>query len=309
MKNKLIIIAPCYNEEAIIEYSIQKLNSVIEELISKNLVSAESKICFVDDGSMDKTVDIIKKNCETNEKISLIELTKNYGQQNAILAGLNSVDADMVITIDADLQDDLLIINEMIKKYYEGYEIVYGVRKKRETDSFLKKTTAFLFYKFMNLIGIKIRQNHSEFRLMSRFTINHLKQYKEKTIFLRGIVQDLGLKSIDLYYNGTERIAGETKYSVFKLFGLAWTAITSFSVFPLRVITFVGILTSFSSLIILIYAMISYFKHYSVPGWTSIIITIAFFAGIIIMSLGIIGEYLIEVKDRPLYQIKDTINI
>lgn len=311
--NKLAIVIPMFNEEEIIEYSINQLVIVLESLIEDGMAAADSKICFVDDGSSDRTKDIVINYCKTNNKLALIELSKNYGQQYAIVAGLNSVDADIYVTIDADLQDDPLLIIDMIKKYRQGYEIVFGCRKKRETDSFVKKNTAFLFYKFMNLIGINIRQNHSEFRLMSKFAVQKLKEYKEKTLFLRGIVQNIGLKSCNIYYDGSERRAGKTKYTFFKLLDLAWTAITSFSLFPLRMITVIGVLTSFVSLLVLIYALISYFKHLSIPGWTSIMMTIAFFSGIIIMSLGIIGEYLskvlIEVKDRPLYQIEKSINL
>lgn len=313
MKNKLVIVVPCYNEEDMIEYSIEKLNLLLEDLIYENLVSIKSKICFINDGSKDKTAEIIKKYCRENKKIILINLTKNYGQQNAMLAGMNTLEADIYVTIDADLQDNHLIIKDMVKKYLEGFDIVYGVRKKRETDSFFKKASASLFYKFMNLIGIKIRQNHSEFRLMSGNAVKKLKQYKEKTLFLRGIVQNLGLKSTDVYYDRLQRQAGETKYSFAKLFGLAWCAITSFSVFPLRIITFVGAITLSVSVLIFLYGIISCFEHYSIHGQASIIMTIVFFSGIIIMSLGIIGEYLgkvlIEVKNRPLYQIEDSVNL
>lgn len=313
MKNKkLAIIAPCYNEEDIIEYSIGELLFVLNLMIDNKLISNESQICFINDGSSDKTKKNIEKHCENN-KIGLINLSRNYGQQSAILAGLNSINADIYVTIDADLQDNPMIIIEMIKKYLDGNEIVYGCRKKRETDSFIKKNTALMFYKFMNAIGIKIRQNHSEFRLMSKFAVEKLKEYKEKTIFLRGIVQNLGLKSCEIYYDGLERQAGKTKYSILKLIELAWCAITSFSILPLRMITIVGILTSFISFLIIIYALISYIKGFSIQGWTSIIMTIAFFSGIIIMSLGIIGEYLgkvlIEVKNRPLYQIEEVVNL
>lgn len=311
--NKLAIVIPMFNEEEIIEYSINQLLIVLESLIEDGMIAADSKICLVDDGSSDRTKDIVINHCKTNNKLALIELSKNYGQQYAIVAGLNSVDADIYVTIDADLQDDPLLIIDMIKKYQQGYEIVFGCRKKRNTDSFAKNNTAFLFYKFMNLIGINIRQNHSEFRLMSKFAVQKLKEYKEKTLFLRGIVQNIGLKSCNIYYDGIERRAGKTKYSFLKLLDLAWNAITSFSLFPLRMITVIGVLTSFVSLMALLYALISYFKHLSIPGWTSIMMTIAFFSGIIIMSLGIIGEYLskvlIEVKDRPLYQIEKSINL
>ena len=312
-ENKLVILAPCFNEEEIIDYSIEQLTAVVNSLIEEGVIAPNSQICYVDDGSKDRTVEKIKRACETNDKIALIELTRNFGQQYAIIAGLNTINADIVVTIDADIQDDLSVIKQMVEKYQEGYEIVYGCRKKRDADSFLKRNTAMMFYKFMNMIGVCIRPNHSEFRLMSRYAINNLKDYTEKTIFLRGIVQNLGLKSIDIYYDGLERIAGQTKYSFFKLFELAWSAITSFSILPLRMITVLGMLTSLVSVLILIYGIVSYFKHYSTPGWTSIIMTIAFFSGIIILSLGIIGEYLskilIEVKERPLYQVGKTVNL
>jgi len=311
--NRLIILAPCYNEEEIIEYSIKQLSSLMDDMIKDGLAADNSKICFVNDGSKDKTSVMIKEHCRKNRRIALINLTRNYGQQCALLAGLNVVDADMVVTIDADLQDNHFVIKDMVLKYQEGFEVVYGCRKKRDLDSFFKKNTAILFYKFMNLIGINIIENHSEFRLMSRIAIEKLKEYKEKTIFLRGVVQYLGLKSTEVYYDRLERIAGETKYSFFKLMGLAWTAITSFSMLPLRLITVIGALTSLISVLILFYGIISYIKHYSTPGWTSIIMTIAFFSGIIIMSLGIIGEYLskvlMEVKNRPLYQIDEVVNL
>lgn len=311
--NKLAIIAPCYNEEEIIQYSIEQLSSLLSLMIKDNLVSDESKIVYVNDGSKDNTAKFIEEQCKTNKYLALINLNKNYGQQYAILAGMDTIHADMFVTIDADIQDNPMMIVEMVKKYFSGYEIVYGCRKKREQDSFLKKNTALLFYKFMNCIGISIRQNHSEFRLMSDKAVKLLQAYKEKTIFLRGIVQNLGLKSCDVFYDGRERLAGKTKYSFCKLLSLAWTAITSFSVLPLRLITVTGVVTSIISFAIIIYATLSYLNDFSIPGWTSIIMTIAFFSGIIIMSLGIIGEYLskvlIEVKNRPLYQIDKIVNL
>lgn len=312
-RNKLVIIVPCYNEEEIINYTITELTMLLDIMISDELISCESKICFINDGSSDNTVNIINNHCEKNKKIALIDLSRNFGQQYAILAGLNTVKADMYVTIDADLQDDYMKIIDMIKKYHEGYDIVYGCRQKRECDTYFKRNSALLFYRFMNFLGINIRQNHSEFRLLSKNAVEKLKEYKEKTIFLRGIVQNIGLKSYDIFYDGGERLAGKTKYSFAKLLALAWDAITSFSVMPLRIITLSGVLTSFISFVILIYAVISYLKHYSVSGWTSIIMTVAFFGGIIIMSIGIIGEYLskvlIEVKNRPLYQIEETVNL
>lgn len=311
--NNLAIIVPCYNEEDGIEHTVEQLLLVLNIMIDDNLVSQKSKLCFVNDGSTDETKKIIEKHSVRNQKVSLINLSKNYGQQYAILAGLNIVDADMYVTIDADLQDNPMLIRDMVTKYLQGFEIIYGCRKKRKTDSLFKKGTAFLFYKLMNLIGINIRPNHSEFRLMSRFAVEKLKEYREKTIFLRGIVQNIGLKSCNIYYNGLERLHGKTKYSFFKLLELAWTAITSFSILPLRIITIVGILTLSVSVFAIIYALVNYTKHYSISGLTSILMTITFFSGIIIMSIGIIGEYLgkvlIESKNRPLYQVDKTINL
>lgn len=312
--NNLAIIVPCYNEEEIINYSIEQLKIVLDIMIDSELISQNSKVYFVNDGSTDRTRELIEKQCKNNNKIALINLSKNYGQQSAMLAGLNTIDADIYVTIDADLQDDPMLIIDMVKKYFEGYEIVYGCRDKRDTDSFFKKNSAILFYKFMRLIGVNIIQNHSEFRLLSRLAVERLKEYKEKTIFLRGIIQNLGLKSCNIYYDRLKRSAGKTKYSFFKLMELAWTAITGFSVLPLRMITFTGIITSFISLFMIIYMLIiNHLHHYSIPEGISTILTIAFFSGIIIMSLGIIGEYigevLTEVKNRPLYQIEKTINM
>lgn len=311
--NKLVIIAPCYNEEEIIGYSVEQLSMLLDIMINDGIISSDSRVCFVNDGSKDKTAEIIINCSKKNKKVALIDLTRNFGQQYALLAGLNLIEADYYVTIDADLQDDYMLIADMVKKAKEGCDIVYGCRKRRDTDTFFKRFTARLFYKLMNLMGINIRENHSEFRLLTKNAVSKLKEFGERTIFLRGIVQNIGLKSADIYYDCTERLAGKTKYTLPKLIGLAWTAITSFSVLPLRLITITGFLTSIISASILIYAIRSYLKHYSIPGWTSIIMTIAFFCGIIIMSLGIIGEYLsmilIEVKGRPLYQINKTVNL
>ncbi len=311
--NKLAIIVPCYNEEELIEYSIEQLVLLLEIMMDDNIISSDSKIYFVNDGSSDNTADIIGNLCKTNHKIALINLSKNFGQQNAILAGLYNIDADIYVTLDADLQDDYFCISDMVKKINEGYEVVYGCYNKRKYDSFFKVITAKLFYKFMNFIGIKTIENHSEFRCLSRKSVDKLKEYKERTIFLRGIIQNMGLKSCNIYYDKSERLAGKTKYSFIKLLGLAWSGITSFSLLPLRLITFTGAITAIISVFVFVYALISYIKHYSIPGWTSLIMTVAFFSGIIIMALGIIGEYLskilIEVKNRPLYQIENTVNL
>lgn len=307
-KDKLAVIVPCFCEKEIIANTIKKLSTYLKKLIDKNLVSNKSKIYFIDDGSKDNTKEIIESNI--NEYIGLIALSKNYGQQPAILAGLNSVDADIYISIDADLQDDYTKIETMIEKYYEGFDAIFGCRKKGNSVSPVKKTNAFLFYKFMNLIGINIRENHSEFRLLSKKAVMRLKKYNEKTIFLRGIIQNMGLKSFDIHYEGKKREKGKTKYSFFKLLNLALEAITDFSVYPIRLIFIAGFLITIASL--LTPALMMIFKI-GVSKFTIIISAVAFFSGIILSAIGIIGEYLgkilIEVKNRPLYEIEDIINL
>ncbi len=311
--NKLAIIIPCFNEEEVILYTIDELDILMDIMIDEGLISAASQICFVDDGSKDKTLDIIEKTCQNNTRFSLIKLSNNFGQQNAMIAGMFNVNADIYVTIDADLQDDHMTITDMVQKYHDGCEIVYGVRNKRETDTFIKKITAILFYKLMNKIGVKLIYNHSEFRLLSRIAVEKLKTYREKNIFLRGIIPLIGLKSDCVYYDRLLRPAGKSKYSVLKLFSVAWTGITSFSTFPLRLITLTGLLTFLISIVIIIYSLFSFYTHKSIKGWTSIIMTASFFSGMIILSLGIIGEYIakvfIEVKNRPLYHIEKTLNI
>lgn len=314
MENKrLLIVVPCYNEEEIIEYSIKKLLETLDIMIKKCLVSSDSKICFIDDGSFDKTGEILRKYCKNNKKIALISLNKNYGQQYALLAGLYTADFDAYITIDADMQDDPRAMIEMIERYHNGYEIVYGCRKTRNKDLFFKKFTAELFYKFMNLIGIRIIENHSEFRLMSKFAVEQLKKYKEKSIFLRGLIQNIGLKSCKIYYDRLKRNSGKTKYSFSKLLDLAWCGIVSFSFLPLKFITAVGFLTFLTGFLALFIQGIYFLKNCQVQSLSLIFAMIIFFSGIIITSIGIIGEYmskiLIEVKNRPLYQIESTINL
>lgn len=311
--NKLMIVVPCYNEEEVLTYTISELQILLDIMTEDGLISGDSGVCFVNDGSSDKTQEIIENICQRDVRFSCVKLAGNFGHQKALLAGMYSVKADMIVTIDADLQDDTNAIIQMVKKYKEGYDVVYGVRDKRNTDTFFKKYTALAFYKIMQALGVNIVYNHADFRLMSKKAVERLKDYKEKTLFLRALIPLLGLKSTNVYYDRCERMAGESKYPLLKMISFAWCGITSFSIFPLRLITLTGICIFSVSLLLLLYALFSYLSGNAIKGWTSLMFACSFFNGIIILSLGIIGEYLskvfTEVKGRPLYQIEETINL
>ena len=306
---KLAIVVPCYNEEEVLSYTIKELTLLLDIMIDEDLVSEDSQICFVNDGSSDKTEEILEDLCSKNKKYSLVKLAKNFGHQYALLAGMYNVDADMVVTIDADLQDDHMLIMDMVKKYYDGFEIVYGVRNKRSTDTFFKKNTAELFYKFMDKIGVKLVYNHADFRLLSKNAIERLKEYKERTVFLRGLIPMIGLSSCKVYYDRLERIAGESKYPLAKMLSFAWTGIISFSDFPIRLIS----LTGFITLLISLFSLAFILSGNSITTFKTILFLTLFFSGTILIALGIIGEYLCkvlaEVKCRPLYQIEKTTNL
>lgn len=302
---KLVLIIPCYNEEEIIEQTAENLINKLDSLINADLISDDSQICFVNDGSTDKTYEILKNLAEKNKKIALINLTRNFGQQYAMLAGIKTVNADIVITLDADLQDNIDSMEDMIKKYHEGFEIVYGCRNKRESDTFWKKTTAIVFYKIMNFLCPRLKYNHAEYRLLGKKAIELLNDYKERQIFLRGMIPQLGLNSSTVYYDREARKGGQTKYNYIKLFELAWQGITNYSNLPLRIISLTGLILILFSIFDLM------FKEQE--STELIISTMYFLSGIIVLSVGILGEYiakiLYEVKDRPLYQIESTENL
>ena len=306
---RLVIVVPCYNEEAVWPYSVKELTMLLDILIEEELVSKDSQICFVNDGSNDKTQEIIENLCKVNKKYSEVKLAKNFGHQYALLAGMYNCNADIIVTIDADLQDDHMTIMDMVKKSNEGYDIVYGVRNKRTSDTFFKRTSAELFYKLMDKIGVKLIFNHADFRLLSRNAVERLKEYKERTVFLRGLVPLLGLRTCSVYYDRLERIAGESKYPLLKMLAFAWNGIVSFSVFPIRLISSTGFITLVISLFLFIYTVV--YSHFT--GIRAMIFLTFFFSGIILLSIGIIGEYLgkvlTEVKCRPLYQVEKTINL
>ena len=242
---KLLIVIPCYKEEEVLPHTISTMSSLLKKMIKDKLVSPESRIHFVDDGSTDKTWDILQQACKKDSLLEASKLSRNFGHQGAILAGMYDNDADLFVTIDADLQDDPNCIIEMVKKINEGNDIVYGVRKKRDTDTWFKRFTAQAFYKIMSLLGVKIIYNHADFRMMTKRVVDELKQFPERNLFLRAVVPLVGFKSDMVYYDRTARLAGETKYPLKKMLAFAWNGISSFSIVPLRLVTFMGFLITF----------------------------------------------------------------
>lgn len=309
-KPMLTIVVPCFNEEEVLKDTFTQLDAVIHELIVDSLVSKDSKILFVDDGSQDRTWDLIEVESEKNQLVKGLKLARNVGHQNALVAGLEtaSKQSDCVISIDADLQDDTNAIQTFVEKFWEGYDIVYGVRDKRDTDTFFKRNTALGFYRLMEKMGIKLVANHADFRLMSKRALEELFKFKETNLFLRGLVPLVGFTSTKVYYNRKERLAGESKYPLKKMLAFAFDGITSFSVAPIRLVTFIGFLAMFISAIAGGYAITEEILGKTESGWTSIIISIWFVGGLQLMGIGIIGEYIgkiyHEVKRRPRYAVE-----
>ncbi|MGG3195281.1 glycosyltransferase family 2 protein [Priestia aryabhattai] len=303
------IVVPCYNEQEVLKDTITQLSSVLDDLRKEELISANSKILFVDDGSKDRTWSLIAMESTINSYVTGLKLSCNVGHQKALLAGLEKAKSksDCVISIDADLQDDVSIIRSFILKYHEGDEIVYGVRDSRETDTFFKRNTALCFYRLMQKLNINLIYNHADYRLMSKRAIEELSRYKEAELFLRGIVPLIGFKSSNITYNRKERLAGETKYPLKKMVSFAFNGLTSFSVVPIRAFTFLGCLLFFISVITGGYAFIQKLLGNTSIGWTSLIISIWLLGAIQLISIGVIGEYIgkifIEVKKRPPYAI------
>lgn len=312
----LALVIPCYNEEEVIETTVNKLIEILEDLNQKQKISHESFIYLVNDGSKDNTWDIIQElHSKYPSKVRALNFTRNFGNQRAILAGLLEVrkyNIDCCITLDADLQQDENKIVEFIEKYKNGSHIVCGVRNSRKTDSFLKKHTALAFYKVMNLLGVKIKPNHSDFRLTSSKVLDILSDYKEVNLFLRGIFHEFGYRTEFVDFDVKPRFAGTSKFSPWDLFSLAAKGITSFSVVPLRAVTFLGMLISLFSFVIglnVIWEKLH--SSYTLPGWTTIVVAITFIGGIQILCIGVIGEYLgqlfQEVKSRPRYIVENEL--
>lgn len=310
-KPKLCIVIPCYNEEEVLPITAPMFLDKINELIGLGLISEESKILFVNDGSKDKTWEIIGNLSNTDDKFIGISQSRNRGHQAAVLAGLMEAkyEFDITISIDCDGQDDINAMNEMVTKYLEGYEVVYGVRSKRDTDTFFKRFTAESFYKLLKWMGAEVVFNHADYRLISSKVLNEFAKYKEVNIFLRGLIPLVGFKSTTVEYKREERIAGESHYPLKKMLALAFDGITSLSVKPIRMITSVGMIISILSLIIICWAIITHLFGNSIAGWASIIAMISFFGGLQMICIGIIGEYIgkiyLETKARPRYIISD----
>lgn len=309
------MVIPCYNEEEVLHETAKQLKVKYEQLISSGMISPESRIVFVNDGSRDKTWQII---CELHEAepqfFSGINLARNSGHQNAVLAGLMTVKdiCDMAISMDADLQDDINAIDAMVEKYLEGNQVVYGVRSARKTDTFFKKFTAEGFYKFMKIMGADVVYNHADFRLMSSRVLQELSGYREVNLFLRGLVPLIGFQSCNVYYERHERFAGESKYPLKKMLSFAINGITSFSTKPLKLITTMGFIMSIISVLAMLWTIVVKFMGKSELGWSSTVCSIWFIGGLQLLALGIIGEYVgkiyAEVKQRPRYIVADFIN-
>lgn len=307
---KLVIVIPCYNEEEVLPVSSQEIGGLLKGLMTKGKISEDSKILFVDDGSADRTWNLIEELSKQDSLYTGLKFSRNFGHQAAVLAGLTvaSKDADAIISIDADLQDDILAIEKMVDAFLEGNEVVYGVRNKRDTDTWFKRTTAVGFYKAMNLLGAQVVENHADFRLTSQRATKALLDLPERNLFLRGMVRLVGFKSTNVYYDRKERFAGESKYPLKKMLKFAFDGITSFSVVPLRMIMNIGFLAIFVAIALLIYSIIRYISGATTDGWASLMVSIWFVGGVQLVCLAVIGEYIgkifTEVKQRPRFVIE-----
>lgn len=312
--DKLAIVVPCYNEEEVLHIASDALREVLDDLISKGKVAPDSFILFVNDGSKDRTWELIEEEHKLHPvQVNGVKLAGNVGHQFALTAGLITAKdmSDVTISIDADLQDDVAVIEEMIDKYHAGIDIVYGVRKERKTDTFFKRTTAQGFYKVMDKMGVKTVYNHADFRLMSKRAVEEFSKYHETNLFLRGIMPLIGFQTDCVYYDRKERVAGESKYPLKKMLALAFNGISSFSVKPISMILGLGFAIVVISILAAIYAFISYFTGKVVPGWTSLILSIWFLGGLQLLAIGLVGQYIgkiyIEVKHRPRYTIEKVL--
>ena len=306
----LFLVIPCYNEEEALPVTAKKLTEKMDSLIQAEKISPESHVILVNDGSKDNTWHIIEQLHEQNPLFSGVKLSRNCGHQSALLAGMLTVrnECDAIISMDADLQDDINAIDEMIQKYQEGCEIVYGVRSQRETDTAFKRGTAQGFYKLMNLMGVELVYNHADYRLMSRRALEELSEYNEVNLFLRGLVPMIGFKTAEVYYARAPRMQGESKYPLRKMLNFAFEGITSLSVKPIRMITGLGIAIFVVSIIMLIYILIRHFTGHTVDGWSSTAVSVCAIGGLQMLSIGVVGEYIgkiyLETKHRPRYHVE-----
>ncbi len=308
---RLAIVVPCYNEEEVLHSSLEVLLGLLSRMAGSGLVAQESYIICVDDCSRDATWNIITRTHEADNRVEGLSLAHNAGQQNALLAGLFAAmdNCDCAVTIDSDLQDDPNAIIRMVEKFNEGAEVVFGVRSSRDSDTWFKRTSARAFYKFQQMMGVETIYDHSEFRLVSNRAIHLLSEYEESNLFLRGIIVKIGLTTAIVTYPRTARTAGVTKYPLSKMLSLSIDGITSFTAKPMRIIFLTGLVLLILDIVVAIYALISYFKNETTTGWTSLILSVWFLGGLILMGLGIVGEYIgkiyVEVKRRPRYAIRE----
>lgn len=312
MNTRLAIVIPCYNEQEVLPTTFERINSLLDDLMTERKISFDSFALYVDDGSSDRTWEIIEERHLRDNYTKGLKLAANSGHQNALLAGLEAVSdiADITVTIDADLQDDERVISKMIGAFSDGCDIVYGVRSSRKTDSFFKRTTAQGFYRLMSGMGVKTVYNHADFRLMSARAVKQLLKYDERNMFLRGVVPLIGYKTAAIEYARGKREAGESKYPLKKMISFAFEGITSFSVKPINLILWLGFAIIILSIAAMIYALIPHFLGQSTGGWTSLMISIWFLGGVQLVSIGLIGKYIgkiyIESKHRPRYNVEKT---
>ena len=314
MRNKLYMVIPCYNEQEVLPETSKRLKEKLSTLVKAGKIDPESRIIFVNDGSKDRTWEIIRRLHEEAPVFGGVNLSRNRGHQNALLAGLMTVKdhADMAISMDADLQDDINAIDEMVEKYLNGTDIVYGVRSSRAKDTFFKKATAEGFYKLMNTMGANTVFNHADYRLMSKRALEGLAEFREVNLFLRGIVPMIGYSTDMVYYKRGERFAGESKYPLGKMLSFAIEGITSLSTKPIRMITFLGFFIFLVSIGILIYSLVRHFMGATIVGWTTLMVSVWAIGGLILLSLGVVGEYIgkiyLETKARPRFLIEEFLN-
>ncbi len=314
MNNKLYLVIPCYNEEEVLPETAQRLKEKIVSLVEKGKIDKASRIVFVNDGSKDKTWEIICSLHEQDTVFGGINLSRNRGHQNALLAGLMTVKdhADMVISMDADLQDDIDAVDKMVDKYLGGIDIVYGVRSSRAKDTFFKKATAEGFYKLMNLMGANTVFNHADYRLMSKRALEGLAEFGEVNLFLRGVVPMIGYSFDVVYYERGERFAGKSKYPLGKMLSFAVEGITSLSIKPIRMITGLGFFIFLVSIGMLIYSFYRHFTGETIAGWTTLMVSVWAIGGLILLSLGVVGEYIgkiyLETKARPRFIVEQFLN-
>lgn len=311
--NRLMIVVPCYNEQDVLNQSDERLRQLLSIMIDEGFVAQDSRILYVNDGSTDGTWNIIEQLTQQHPCVCGLKLAANVGHQNALMAGLEEAArlADIIVSIDADLQDDINVIPEMVANWRQGNDIVYGVRNRRDSDSWFKRNTALAFYRLMQRLGVRSVYNHADFRLMSRRAVEQLCRYRERNLFLRGVVPLVGYRSATVYYDRVARTAGESKYPLSKMINFAADGITSFSIKPVRMVLALGLIFILVALTMLVYVLVAYFGGLTVSGWASLMLSIWFVGGFILLGLGIVGEYIgkiyIEVKDRPRYNVEEKI--